>query len=287
MVGCCHGHPARIGLRYGKQHAEEGFPEYLVNVRLFPVQAIEFTGLLIIAGLCAPFLLWGRAGSSLAWFLFAYAALRFATEGLRADERPSWGGMSWPRIMSLIQLVAAIWIVEQRPDPVVWAGLFAAAVLALLTWLRYDWVRHVLSRRHIKELRQAVSRHSTATDPVPATTSAGVSVVVSAWPRDEASLHVSVRLGGRDDLGVICRLVAAAFPHLDVNSSDYTDKGTIHLVLPRLSTKTGPGDRRAYRHLYETCLRRHARAEHPEASPFQSPQRSSRIERPWFWRASA
>jgi hypothetical protein len=282
MVGCCHGHPCRTGLRYGKAHADEGFPEYLVNVRLFPVQAIEFAGLLIISALCAPFIVWGREGTSLAWFLFAYAVLRFATEGLRADERPGWGGMSWPRIMSLMQIVFAIFIVERRPDLVVWIVLLAAAASALLTWLRYDWTRRALSRRHVEELRRIAGAHSGAQDPVSATTSEGVSVVVSGWPHDEACLHVSVRLRDRKDVGVACRLAAAVFPHLDASRAEYTDEHTIHVVVPRVAPEQAGSSDGASRRLYESFLRRYAETEQPTELP--APRHR---ERPWFWRQSA
>jgi hypothetical protein len=280
MVGCCHGHPSSIGLRYSRAHAEEGFPEYLVDIRLFPVQAIEFVGLLIISALCLPLLLWGREGTSLAWFLFAYAALRFATEGLRGDERPIFGGMSWPRVMSLIQIVFAMWVAERQHGAAVWASLAVAAVLAIVTWRRYDWTRRVLSRRHVQELQGLVAGFASADDPVPATTSAGVSVVVSRWPPDERSMHVSVRLSDRDDMDLTCRLSAAAFPYLDVNRADYTDERTIHLVLPRVSQDGADDVHRAYRRLYARLLRRRAQ---PGTVPIVPAPR----ERPWFWRASA
>src|SRR5262249_1709975 len=34
LVGCCHGRPWRWGVRYGAEHADAGFPPYLVGVRL-------------------------------------------------------------------------------------------------------------------------------------------------------------------------------------------------------------------------------------------------------------
>src|SRR5262249_2645134 len=41
LVGCCHGRPARFGVRYRAEHAAAGFTPYYVGVRLFPVQAVE------------------------------------------------------------------------------------------------------------------------------------------------------------------------------------------------------------------------------------------------------
>jgi prolipoprotein diacylglyceryltransferase len=41
MVGCCHGRPHRWGICYRQEHANAGFPQYYVGVRLFPIQAVE------------------------------------------------------------------------------------------------------------------------------------------------------------------------------------------------------------------------------------------------------
>src|SRR4029078_7444481 len=44
LVGCCLARPSSRGVRYVLEHAAEGFPGYLVGVRLVPVQAIEAAG---------------------------------------------------------------------------------------------------------------------------------------------------------------------------------------------------------------------------------------------------
>jgi hypothetical protein len=41
MVGCCHGRPYKFGVCYRPEHAKEGFPDSLVGMRLFPIQAVE------------------------------------------------------------------------------------------------------------------------------------------------------------------------------------------------------------------------------------------------------
>lgn len=40
MVGCCHGAPAGLGVRYGVAHGRAGFPPALVGVRVFPTQLL-------------------------------------------------------------------------------------------------------------------------------------------------------------------------------------------------------------------------------------------------------
>ena len=37
MVGCCHGRPHAWGVRYGPEHAADGFTSHLTGVRLFPI----------------------------------------------------------------------------------------------------------------------------------------------------------------------------------------------------------------------------------------------------------
>src|SRR5207253_2733687 len=94
MVGCCHGRPGRIGLCYREEHADEGFPRYLVGVRLVPVQALESLGVAAIVGVGVALVVAGStSGTALAWYAAAYAVLRFFLEFLRGDagRRYSWG----------------------------------------------------------------------------------------------------------------------------------------------------------------------------------------------------
>src|SRR6185437_4808983 len=86
MVGCCHGRPCRWGIRYGRNHADAGFPHYLVGVSLFPIQAVESLfafclvafGLFMILNPHAP-------GSVLLFHVVAYGCGRFCLEFFRGD----------------------------------------------------------------------------------------------------------------------------------------------------------------------------------------------------------
>ncbi|MEW5928560.1 MAG: prolipoprotein diacylglyceryl transferase family protein, partial [Gemmatimonadota bacterium] len=107
LAGCCHGRPASVGIVYPEHHAGGGS---LAGVRLFPVQAVEAAGLLgiALAGLAA--LPRAAPGQVLAWFLAAYAVLRFGTEGLRGDRRPHPLGLSAARWTCLAALGLALWL---------------------------------------------------------------------------------------------------------------------------------------------------------------------------------
>jgi len=86
MAGCCHGKPHPWGVRYGPEHAEQGFARELVGVRLFPIQGIESLYVLALAVSGAALVLTGQpAGSALATYLIGYGTIRFHMELARGD----------------------------------------------------------------------------------------------------------------------------------------------------------------------------------------------------------
>ena len=81
IVGCCHGRPCRFGIRYGREHADVGFPSHLVNIALFPIQLMESVFVLCLVVLGTIVLLKGHPpGSALAFYALFYAAGRFCME---------------------------------------------------------------------------------------------------------------------------------------------------------------------------------------------------------------
>ena len=240
LVGCCHGRPSSLGIVYGEEAARDGFPSHLVGVRLFPVQALEAAGLVLIGltGLAAlPF---AAQGHVFAWFLAGYAVLRFGTEALRGDVRPHLLGMSVPRWMALAELGAALWIARDPADPAARdLGLLAVLLLALagslLARRAFDRRPALLSGAHAAELRRAVAGAAASASagegergPALRVTSAGVSAAVS--PAGAGRLHVSLSLnGGPRDLEALCRLAAAALPGLDPGEVRAGPGGVLHL----------------------------------------------------------
>ena len=66
-VGCCHGRPCRIGVRYGDAHVAHGLSPRWGGVRLFPVQLVEAVVAAAIVTLCGWAIVSGaRAGTALA-----------------------------------------------------------------------------------------------------------------------------------------------------------------------------------------------------------------------------
>lgn len=115
-VGCCHGYPAPIGLRYDATHR---LPDRLVGRRLFPVQPIEGISLVAI-GLIGIFLVAGTPGRATVWFLASYSVVRFGCERLRGDHRPHLWRIPVAQLMCIVQAGAAVvaseaWLVDGPP----------------------------------------------------------------------------------------------------------------------------------------------------------------------------
>jgi prolipoprotein diacylglyceryltransferase len=129
MVGCCHGRPHRWGVRYGLDHATEGFPDCYVGVRLFPVQALEcvLVALFVVTG--SALVIGGSpAGSALTWYVVSYSAARVWIEELRGDRaRPYWLRLSEAQWTSLI-LISGVLLAE-------WQGRFPFAPGQVLMWI--------------------------------------------------------------------------------------------------------------------------------------------------------
>ena len=111
MVGCCHGRPFNWGISYREEHVDAGFTPHYVDVRLFPIQAVEslwvsgiiFVGILFILGGRAP-------GYVLAWYVIAYGIGRFCFEFARGDpERSYYWGFSEAQWISVILMCFVVW----------------------------------------------------------------------------------------------------------------------------------------------------------------------------------
>jgi prolipoprotein diacylglyceryltransferase len=100
-VGCCHGRPARWGVRYSETLVPEGFPHHLVGAPLIPVQALEALACAVITAVAAIGIVGGwRTGAGIVWCGGAYAATRFSVEFWRGDERRYHAGLSTPQLTS-------------------------------------------------------------------------------------------------------------------------------------------------------------------------------------------
>ena len=162
-VGCCHGRPAARGAVYTSEHADLGFPRYLVGLRLVPVQAIEACGVLalVVAG-SAVVAAGAAAGAGVALYVGGYALLRFPLELLRGDPgRRWWAGLSeaqWTSL-ALAAVLLGLGVGGVLPGPA-WLHALPLVVLACLAGLQVAGVigrpRGALDPRHVRELAEAV-----------------------------------------------------------------------------------------------------------------------------------
>ena len=183
MAGCCHGRPARWGVRYPAAYAaRHGFPRHLVNVPLVPTQLIESGWALItFTGGSALLLAGSPPGTALVLALSTYAAQRFALEFLRGDAaRPypaRFGGtLSEAQITALVLVtllaLASAGGLTPLPVPVIaLAGVLWAA--AAITIRRAPHTR-LIAPPHIREIAQSAARSAAAHDLAPVTTSLGL-----------------------------------------------------------------------------------------------------------------
>lgn len=214
IAGCCHGHPAGIGIRYPEDHPVSR----IAGLRLFPVPLVECAGLLIIAltGLVAlPF---AAAGTVLVWAMAAYAVLRFGMESLRGDRRPHVIGIPVARLSAAVQLVAALVIDSvRRPGALTSTAATAAAIglvasgLIGLGW--YHRRARPVTADSAAQVRSLLVAGATTDDqdgagdqPVVTSLPGGITVATSATPD---GVHLSVG-GAGTGLALRRRLVDAA-----------------------------------------------------------------------------
>jgi prolipoprotein diacylglyceryltransferase len=262
MVGCCHGRPARWGVRYGVEHAATGFPGYLVDVPLFPVQAVESLLLLAIVAVGAALLATGaRSGDILTWYIVAYGVFRFCLEFARGDAvRLYLIGFSQAQWTSLI-LVCLVVSGEltgrlplHRAHPIVAVGLCGALLLVAVTRARDGVGRfRLLHPRHVKEIAEALehlspnahdphhtSRKPSAPNITVARTSLGILLSADAVSTPRGTVEhwaISSEDGALDDAAA--RLLAELIARLQNVGEDWRlvdgREGVFHIVT------TGPG----------------------------------------------
>jgi len=246
LVGCCHGLPSSIGIRYDASIADCGFDRHLVGVRLFPAPAAESLGWVAIGAIgwfASP---QASPGWVTAWVLVAYAILRFGLEALRGDPRPVLLGLSQGRWMASAQAAIAILIGERVRGadafgvlPLVSAGALLGSVALAALWLSWkDPRRRLLSRSHVSELRDLIATlaRRSGPDPEVARSGLGVAVGVSRAPEEGGrAIRASIGLpAGLHDLRLLCEVVAAALPELRPDRALLSPRTLLHVELPAI-----------------------------------------------------
>jgi hypothetical protein len=203
MVGCCHGRPARWGIRYRQEHAAAGFAPYLVGIRLFPIQAVESLWVLCVVAVGSSFVWMGRPpGTVLAWYTIAYGTGRFCFEFARGDaDRPHLWGFSEAQWISLLLLIIVVWAESFGRLP--FQAWHVVAFLSLIVTMASVAVARRFDRRgryqllhphHLSEVARAIALFDGATDS--GSGSPGRSVAPDRLPIACTSLGIQIS-GGR------------------------------------------------------------------------------------------
>lgn len=176
--GCCHGRPARHGVRYSADHAELGFPAALVGVTLVPVPAWEAAALMALAPVGVSLTLSRPSGTAFGFLVASYAIVRVVLERLRGDiGRPRRAGL--PSVVwtagGIGAILVVLVVVGLLPALILWpAALAVATVIAMAaSGLLPDRARtsRLLAPEHVAELAVAVHARSQ-----PTTTSSGLRI---------------------------------------------------------------------------------------------------------------
>jgi hypothetical protein len=163
FVGCCHGAPHALGLRYGARHVDGGFPRCLVGIRLFPVQLVEASWVLgTVLGGWYLVLQSAREGAVIAWYSCAYGLGRFGFEFFRGDAaRAYFRGLSeaqWTTVCVMAGTALAElsgWLPLERWH--VGAALLVAAVATYVAATDRA-ARRLFSAAHVRQLAELVHR---------------------------------------------------------------------------------------------------------------------------------
>jgi hypothetical protein len=137
-VGCCHGRPCAVGVRYGHEHVAQGLAANWAGVRLFPLQLVEAAAAagIVTAG-AAAMLAGAPPGTALALYVVVYGAVRFTLEFARGDAgRGALAGMTQPQWLSL---ASGLLLVALGAGGAVRTGplhlMLTAALVAAAFWL--------------------------------------------------------------------------------------------------------------------------------------------------------
>lgn len=161
-VGCCHGKPARGGVRYGHDHVAAGFSFYYEDIPLFPIQLVEsvFVFLVILAG-TVWMLRHSTPGTVLILYTAVYGTFRFAVEFFRGDpERPYFKGLSEAQWTTLLLIVVSLVFSVTGLVPFYsWhIGLSLLLLVAgVVVIVRSNPERSMISPAHIRQIATALN----------------------------------------------------------------------------------------------------------------------------------
>jgi hypothetical protein len=133
-VGCCHGKPGKIGVKYTAAHVAEGFNPALSGIHIFPIQLVESFCVLLTVIIASYTILKGfLPGTALLIYTVIYGAVRFVLEYFRGDaERPYLLGFSEAQWTTFAIFAISIILSLNGVLPKYWWHLWSLPALILL-----------------------------------------------------------------------------------------------------------------------------------------------------------
>lgn len=255
MVGCCHGRPHKWGVCYRKEHADAGFTNYYVGVRLFPIQAVESLWVFGIVFVGIMFILNGRPpGEALAWYVINYDIGRFILEFTRGDpERPYYWGFSEGQWISLILMGAVVWgelagaLTFHLWHIIATGGMvFTMIAVALTRYFRGANKHKLLNPLHVREVAEAVEQVPGTADEGIILSSTSLGIQISSGKINEAEKSIdhyalSSKKGtmSKDIAGTLANLIMK-LKHPSCSKELVTqNRGVFHLLIRPINTGGG------------------------------------------------
>lgn len=249
-VACCHGRPARSGVRYDERHVGLGLWSACADRPLWPVQLFEAGGTAVLVG--GALVAAAETGRAACVFAVGYATIRFFLELLRGDPvRPIFLGISEAQWWC-VATAAACAVARATWWTIAAAMLLAVAALALTATRRR---RELAEPHHVRELDNVCA--AVLTDPAHARCQTALGVAASChalpdgrldwvWSSSHPAWSIAVATRLSDFLWPDAELVSGRTPeiiHVVVRSSDRrasrSDLVRHGPVLSRGSSSTG------------------------------------------------
>jgi len=203
-IGCCHGKPAKKGVKYSQIFVDAGFTYFYKDVPLLPVQIWESIFVLFISISSIVLLLAGMVpGSNLIFYTTAYGLFRFCIEYFRGDpERPAFLGLSEAQWTSILLILSSFILAQLEILPAYELHLFTIILLVILAigaitfYLNSDFLK-LTSPQHLKQISNKLRNIESAQKSMRAnqkirvfTTTKGLSI--SAGTFDKNFRHYSI-----------------------------------------------------------------------------------------------
>jgi hypothetical protein len=229
-VACCHGRPARWGIRYGADHVDAGLDPRFSGIPLLPVQLADAIAAAVLTVTGCVIARHAVPGAAAAVWTAGYGLARFALESVRGDDRPHALGVSEAQYFA----AATTWVaLALWPAPPIAAAAIAltAAIVALAIARRAGRpVAYWLARpRHLREIDAILAEPRAER----VRTTEGLDVSIHSLPEGALDLvlsHARRSLAARD-LGPLVARLGACWRVLEVVDGRTT--GLVHIVIRR------------------------------------------------------